>query len=125
MASTHGTIARAQRIIHGDFAVWNLLHTEIGVQAIDWEWAETEGIAGVDLVHGLRQEAHLVSKLSAPSAIARMRQQARSDKWSKYLKEAGWDGEIDNLLRIGLLHSHYHAQNNSHLLLRELGIYVD
>lgn len=112
-------------LIHGDFAIWNLRHTQIGIQAIDWEWAQVDGIAGIDLVHGLRQEAHLVHKLPPPAAIAWMKGQLSQHQWAGYLRQSGWDGELDNLLRIGLLHSHHNALNESQGLLRELGIYAD
>ena len=112
-------------LMHGDFAIWNLRKTPTGVQAMDWEWAEPEGIAGIDLVHGLRQEAHLIRKLSAPASISWMKEQATQAPWAAYLKEAGWAGELDNWLRLGLLHSHYNAKNESRNLLREMGIYVD
>ncbi len=112
-------------LIHGDFASWNLRHTDQGIQAIDWEWAQPNGIAGTDLVHGLRQEAHLIRKLSAPSAISWMREQVSHAPWAKYIKETGWAGKTDDMLRLGLLHSHYNAQNDSRELLKELGIYVD
>ena len=124
----HGHMQRLNircSLMHGDFAIWNLRKTPSGVQAMDWEWAEPEGIAGIDLVHGLRQEAHLIRKLSAPASISWMKEQATQAPWSAYLKEAGWAGELDNWLRLGLLHSHYNAKNESRNLLREMGIYVD
>ena len=112
-------------LIHGDFAIWNLRHTPQGVQAIDWEWAELQGIAGIDLIHGLRQEAYLIRKLSPSSAISWIKEQVMKAPFSDYLKQSGWYGETDNLLRLGLLHSHYNAQNESRDLLKELSIHVD
>ncbi len=112
-------------LVHGDFAVWNLRYTNEGIRAIDWEWAEPEGVAGIDLVHGLRQEAYMIRRLSASASIAWMLEQARTPAWSAYLDRAGWTGHLEDWLRLGLLHSHYRAKNDSWDLLEHLGIHVE
>ena len=37
--------------LHGDFAPWNLKHTQNGIQAIDWEDAKEDGLPLQDLIH--------------------------------------------------------------------------
>jgi hypothetical protein len=140
----------SKALIHGDFAVWNLRVGEEclgggdlpgqdvpgtawdkmsqlrgespGMIALDWEWAEVDGVAGVDLVHALRQEAYMVRKLPAAMAIDWMREQLRLPICQKYLEQSGWSGAEDDLLRLGLLHSHFNAINPSEDLLAALGL---
>lgn len=109
-------------LLHGDFAVWNLREVDGNLCALDWEWAQENGIAGVDLAHGLRQEAYMVRKLSPGKAIAWMLDQANSPTWQPYLKATGWADAPEDWLRLGLLHSHYNALNPSAELLEVLGI---
>jgi len=52
-------------IEHGDFAPWNLLQTENGLCAIDWEDGRLEGFPGVDLVHYIIQTGALMHKWRA------------------------------------------------------------
>ncbi len=133
----------AQALMHGDFAVWNLRFAEEirgqnvpatdwgckpqlrALVAIDWEWAEPDGIAGVDLVHALRQEAYMVRKLPATKAIAWMQKELQNPACRDYLEKTGWNGAADDLLRLGLLHSHFNALNPSQELLALLGIHVN
>ena len=119
-----GALKVSRALVHGDFAVWNLRNTKNGLFAIDWEWAEPKGIAGIDLIHGLRQEASMVRKLNAKAAIDWMLEQLKSDLWTPYLTRSGWSDHHLDLLRIGLLNSHHNAKNDSRELLAEVGIYL-
>jgi hypothetical protein len=119
-----GALKISKALVHGDFAVWNLRNTPEGLFAIDWEWAEPEGLAGIDLVHGLRQEAVMVRKLHPKAAIAWMSEQLQSSTWLPYLTQSGWKNHVHDLLRIGLLNSHFNAHNDSRDLLAELGVHV-
>lgn len=117
-------------LIHGDFAVWNTRY-EIDASgqpterliALDWEWATEQGIAGVDLAHGLRQEAYLIKRMSAKESVDWMLQQATRGPWTSYLQDSGWAGEAKDWLSLGLLHSHFNAKNPSEELLAELGFW--
>jgi hypothetical protein len=119
-----GALEVSRALVHGDFAVWNLRNTNKGLFAIDWEWAEPNGIAGIDLIHGLRQEASMVRKFKPEAAIQWMLEQLKSKAWTPYLKKSGWDNHLLDLLRIGLLNSHFNAKNDSSGLLAEIGIHV-
>ena len=107
---------------HGDFAIWNLRLTPVGLYAIDWEWAVEDGIAGMDLAHGLRQEAVMIRRLGAHRAIERIRRQASRPHWRFYLDSCGWGNSIDDWLRLGLIRSHFSAESDSRALLAELGL---
>lgn len=122
-----------QALVHGDFAVWNTRRprnathqgngdSKAGLIALDWEWAEENGVAGVDLVHGLRQECYMVHRMKPAKAVAWMLSQASSPRWLPYLDACGWAGAHDDWLRLGLLHSHFNAKNDSAELLKELGL---
>ena len=108
--------------MHGDFAVWNLRLVPTGPCAIDWEWAEEHGVAGIDLAHGLRQEAVMIRELSAEAAVKRILRQARNRTWSSYLDACGWSGSLEDWLKMGLLHSHFNARSESGEMLAVLGI---
>jgi len=117
-------------LVHGDFAVWNTRYalSETGQRtgrliAFDWEWAQEDGVAGIDLVHGLRQEAYLIKRLSAKDAVAWMLHQLSGSPWKQYGQKSGWEGEVQDLLTLGLLHSHFNAKNPSEELLAELGFW--
>jgi hypothetical protein len=111
-------------LIHGDFAVWNLRATNDGLCAIDLEWANENGIGGVDLAHGLRQECYMVRGMKPERAVAWMLEQAASPIWSRYLDSCGWGQDHRDWLRIGLLHSHFNAKNDSTELLAALDIHL-
>ena len=119
-----GAMKISRALVHGDFAVWNLRHTNQGLYAIDWEWADENGIAGIDLIHGLRQEAVMVRKLKTKSALTWMRIQLQSDPWKSYLAATGWSQNLEDLLRVGLLHSHFVAKSDSKEMLGMLGVCV-
>jgi thiamine kinase-like enzyme len=112
-------------LTHGDFAVWNLRITREGVTAIDWEWAEENGIAGIDLAHGLRQECYMVHRMKPAKAVAWMLSQADLLPWKSYLNACGWGSDTKDWLRLGLLHSHFNAKNDSAELLEVLGIHLN
>lgn len=116
------TVRRA--LVHGDFAVWNLRAVGGGLTAIDWEWAVERGVGGIDLAHGLRQEAVMVHGLAADRAVDWILQRANGGDWVGYLESAGWKGNSEDWLRLGLMHSHYHTKNDSADLLKVLGITV-
>lgn len=111
-------------LLHGDFAVWNLRHTEGGLVAIDWEWGHENAVAGIDLAHGLRQEVYLIRGMKPEAAVAWMLGQAKSNQWRNYLEECGWAGAHEDWLRLGLLHSHFNALNPSTELLKVLGVHL-
>lgn len=119
-----GALKISRALVHGDFAVWNLRNTNEGLFAIDWEWAEPEGIAGIDLVHGLRQEASMVLKLKPKAAIGWILEQLKSKEWAEYIKQSGWQSHHLDLVRIGLLNSHFNSKNDSRELLAEIGIHL-
>jgi hypothetical protein len=124
-----------QALIHGDFAVWNTrrpqntiyqekVDAEESLVALDWEWSEEHGVAGVDLAHGLRQESYMVYRMKPAKAVAWMLAQAANPRWSQYLEACGWKDAYEDWLRLGLLHSHFNAKNESANLLKELSLNV-
>lgn len=91
-------------VVHGDFAPWNL-RTRLGkLIAIDWEWAEPDGIAGVDLGYGLLQEALLVKKRSPRQALDAVREAADFSVCREYLETTGWCGAIDLWIKTAVLY---------------------
>lgn len=59
---------RKHKIIHGDFAPWNLRETDSGeLVAIDWEWAEEKDDSSYDLVYALKRIGTLVNKIPEAS----------------------------------------------------------
>ncbi len=108
-------------LLHGDMAVWNVRLLANGPCAIDWEWAEEEGIAGIDLAHGLRQEAVMVRRLKPAAAVNWMLKEVRSTFWHSHLLGCGWSKSLRDWLAFGLLHSHFHASSDSSALLAVLG----
>lgn len=119
-----GALSISRALVHGDFAIWNLRHTPAGLFAIDWEWATEDGMAGIDLVHALRQEAYMVKKLGIADALVWMQEQLESEARKAYVTTSGWADHKLDLLRIGLLHSHFISKNDSSELLAKLGIVV-
>lgn len=109
-------------VVHGDFAVWNLRHTQRELMAIDWEWGEKDALAGIDLIHGLRQKCYMVKKMKPSMAIMWMLNKLRSNQCADYLHDSGWAKSPTDLLTLGLLHSHFNAKNDSKDLLRYLDV---
>lgn len=112
-------------VVHGDFAVWNLRLGPEGPCAIDWEWAVEEGVGGIDLAYGLRQEALLVQRLGAAEAVRRMLGQGGQGAMKEYLDRCGWGDSLADWLRLGLLYSHLNVGQDSGELLRELGVNLE
>jgi hypothetical protein len=109
-------------LVHGDFAVWNLRLVDDRICALDWEWADENGIAGIDLAHGLRQECYMVKTMSPQAAVKTILSRATQLPWIAYLARTGWEDHLDDWLSLGLLHSHFNARNNSTEMLKALGI---
>ncbi len=109
-------------LVHGDFAVWNLRETPLGLCAIDWEWGVEKGIAGIDLAHGLRQEATMIRGKSGRRAIDWILSQASSRSWRTYLWTSGWDVEKSDWLALGLLHTHFNTNISSMSMLEALSL---
>ncbi len=123
----HHEIKRKQirtALLHGDFAVWNLRKTQNGLMAIDWEWGEDNAVAGIDLAHGFRQECYMARGMKPKDAVAWILRQASSPRWREYLHMCGWGNDLENWLRLGLLHSHFNALNPSAELLNVLDIHL-
>lgn len=109
-------------LMHGDFAVWNLRIVDDGICALDWEWADEHGMAGIDLAHGLRQECYMVKGMSPGETVKSILAQAETPPWKEYLGNSGWGEHLSDWLSLGLLHSHFNALNDSTKLLEILGI---
>jgi len=112
-------------LLHGDFAVWNLRKTLDGLMAIDWEWGVENAVAGIDLAHGLRQEFYMARGMKPEAAVANILKLAASSRWSGYLNMCGWSNDLEDWLRLGLLHSHFNALNPSAELLKVLDIHLN
>lgn len=111
-------------LVHGDFAVWNLRLVNDRICALDWEWADENGVAGIDLAHGLRQECFMVKTMSPHAAVKAILSLATRLPWSAYLARTGWMNHLDDWLSLGLLHSHFNARNDSAEMLSALGIHL-
>jgi hypothetical protein len=109
-------------LVHGDFAVWNLRLVPEGPCAIDWEWAVEDGVGGVDLAYGLRQEAVLVRRLDADGAVSYILGQARQKALGAYLAACGWEGAHEDWLILGLLHTHLNTNSDCGGMLEALGV---
>lgn len=65
-------------IVHGDFAPWNIrLHDGLA-GALDWEYAEIDGLPLVDECNHLLLVGYLVHEWSVDTALAQLRRMARS-----------------------------------------------
>ena len=78
-------------LVHGDFTPWNLRHDGEELVAIDWEWAREDGLAGIDLGHGLVMEAKLVKGLVGEELVEGLLKMAEEGEISAYLEQAGWE----------------------------------
>ena len=55
---------------HGDFAPWNILKQRGGnLTLIDWEFSESDGVAGVDLAHYLLVTKQLLGRQDPRTAV--------------------------------------------------------
>lgn len=80
-------------IAHGDFARWNLLHQANGpLIVLDWEWGNTHGMPGLDLVHYFAQDARLVRQLDSANALRVVEASLSLPKARAYLAQTGWTG---------------------------------
>jgi glycosyltransferase involved in cell wall biosynthesis len=80
-------------IAHGDFARWNLLHQANGpLIVLDWEWGNTHGMPGLDLVHYFAQDARLVRQLDSANALRVVEASLSLPKAKAYLAQTGWTG---------------------------------
>lgn len=78
-------------IRHGDFTRWNLLgQGKKDLMVIDWEWAHSEGMPGLDLVHFLLQDIRLVERRKPHAAVKRAVAQLQSPPCRAYLEKTGW-----------------------------------
>jgi hypothetical protein len=82
----------ARAFCHGDFAAWNLLvDSATGtVRAVDWEWAEADGIAGLDLVHGLLQWEAMVRRKRGTCLVDATLEAMAEPAAAQFLGECGW-----------------------------------
>lgn len=81
-------------ICHGDFARWNLLKQTNGeLMVLDWEWGREQGMPGIDLVHYFLQDARLVRRMSARSAIESTIRDLSRPECRTYLEQTGWSGD--------------------------------
>ena len=80
-------------IAHVDFARWNLLHQANGpLIVLDWEWGNTHGMPGLDLVHYFAQDARLVRQLDSANALRVVEASLSLPKAKAYLAQTGWTG---------------------------------
>lgn len=77
-------------LVHGDFAPWNLRWDDGRLMVIDWEGGCEDGIAGLDLGHGLVLESRLVEKLSGTELIDSVLGKAGRGGMNDYLAKSGW-----------------------------------
>ncbi len=76
---------------HGDFARWNLLTQLDGkLVALDWEWAGTDGMPGLDLAHYFLQDHRLVQRFAPVEAISATLAELRRPAAEAYLRKTGW-----------------------------------
>ena len=99
-----GALKIRKAVVHGDFATWNLRAQPDGLVSIDWEWAEPDGVAGLDLCYGLLQEALLVKKLHPLQAVHYVQVVADSPACKEYLKATGWQDAVDLWIQTAVLY---------------------
>jgi hypothetical protein len=85
-------VTLAKAFTHGDFAAWNLLvgPGSAGLQAVDWEWADPDGVAGWDLVHFFCQDREMVRRYEDEKAVLSTLACLREPEAAAYLAECGW-----------------------------------
>lgn len=73
---------RKHKIIHGDFAPWNLRETDSGeLVAIDWEWAEEKDDSSYDLIYAIKRIGTLVNKISEDRIDEFVKTTISQSKW--------------------------------------------
>ena len=112
-------------LVHGDFAVWNLRNLSTGPCALDWEWAVEDGVGGIDLAYGLRQEALLVRRVGAGEAVRDILGKVEGGAFGEYLDDCGWKDAREDWLKLGLWHSHLNVGQDSGEMLRKLGMNME
>ena len=86
-------------IRHGDFTRWNVLRKPTGeMVVIDWEWGQTQGMPGIDLVHYLAQDARLVRRLPPQQVLEETRHGLMDPDVMAYLNDCGWGDDLDALI---------------------------
>lgn len=94
-----GALGLVPAIRHGDYAPWNLTSDPYGkILALDWEWGCARGVPGFDLVHYLSQDARLVKRMDTETVISEVESQLKRAKCRGYLKLAGWNDNVRDLL---------------------------
>ena len=95
-------------VMHGDFTPWNIKMTCQGeVKVLDWEFADSSGLAGWDGLHYHVQRLSLVEEDAPNQIIQRCRQYLASDQMQEYLKRAGLIGQEELILGSYLYYSGY------------------
>lgn len=73
---------RKHKIIHGDFAPWNLRETDSGeLVAIDWEWAEEKDDLSYDLIYAIKRIGTLVNKIPDDAIDEFIKTTISQSKW--------------------------------------------
>ncbi len=95
----------APSLRHGDFTPWNILESaDSEPVVIDWEFAGFDSIPGWDLVHFICMSSHLVEQVSKEATLQKVKRVLREDPDVRgYLKQVGWSGHEDLLLKSYLL----------------------
>ena len=68
----------ARTIVHGDFAPWNIRLRDGVAGALDWEYAEIDGLPLIDECNHLLLVGYLMHKWSVDAALGQLRAMARS-----------------------------------------------
>ncbi len=87
-----GSVTLATAFSHGDFAAWNLLIDPRSgvVSAVDWEWADPEGVPGWDIVHFFCQDQAMVHRLEGARLVSATLEALRKEPVLSYLRDCGW-----------------------------------
>jgi hypothetical protein len=87
-----GSVSLATAFSHGDFAAWNLLiDPSCGVlSAVDWEWADPEGVPGWDIVHFFCQDQAMVHRLGGARLVAATLEALHREPVRAFLRDCGW-----------------------------------
>ena len=114
-------------IAHGDFARWNLLHKANGpLIVLDWEWGNTHGMPGLDLVHYFAQDARLVRQLDSAKALRVVEASLSLPKAKAYLAQTGWTGNpITPILAWAAFKHGARHQKIADFLAESLKLYIE
>lgn len=77
---------------HGDFAAWNLIVDPVtgSLAAVDWEWADRDGVPGWDLIHLYCQQAAMVMRANDAGIASYTLRLMNQPAAAAYLKACGW-----------------------------------